>query len=80
MAKIKVKAYGGNKANPNAQTPKAKTYEGNKSTSAKKFVEPKKGTDVGYGYKVGEGEMGKKEIPVKQQAKMASVSATYKKK
>jgi len=80
MAKVKVKSYGGNKANTNAQTPKATTYEGNKSTSAKKFVEPKKGTDVGYGYKVGEGEMGKKEIPVKQQAKMASVSAIYKKK
>lgn len=47
---------------------------------AKKFVEPKKGTDVGYGYKVGQGEMGKKEIPVKQQAKMAAVSTTYKKK
>jgi hypothetical protein len=47
---------------------------------AKKFVEPKKGIDVGYGYKVGQGEMGKKEIPVKQQSKMAAVSTTYKKK
>ena len=46
----------------------------------KKFVEPKKGTNVGFGYKVGEGEMGKKETPVKQQAKMAAVSTTYKKK
>lgn len=37
---------------------------------AKKFVEPKKGTDVGYGYKVGETETGKKERPVKEQIKM----------
>jgi hypothetical protein len=51
-----------------------------KVKQTKKFVEPKKGTDIGYGYKVGEGEMGKKEIPVKKQVKMASVSSTYKKK
>jgi len=46
----------------------------------KKFVEPKKGTDVGYGYKVGEGEMGKKEIPVKQQTKMAAAGGLGTKK
>ena len=79
MAKIKVKAYGGNKANPNAQTPKAKTYEGNKSTSAKPLV---KGESKSPLYVKGKGEMGKPLIKnyEKEQVKMASVSSTYKKK
>ena len=49
---------------------------------AKKFVEPKKGTDVGFGYKIGETESGKKldKNYEKNQIKTASVSTTYKKK
>ena len=36
-----------------------------KQSPKKKFVEPKFGQDMGYGYKAGYGEMGYKETPAK---------------
>jgi hypothetical protein len=48
----------------------------------KKYKEPKEGTDMGYGYKVGYGENGRKlrKNYKKEQIEMASVSTLYKKK
>ena len=77
MAKVKVKAYGGNKANPNAQTPKAKTYEGNKSTSAKPLVKNELKSPL---YVKGKGETGKKYVGEKAEIETAEGGGLYKKK